>query len=72
MMENLVRISTLPQWGLMEPLPQVLTPLGQQWSWSYLWWRGEVDDRWLLSGVDDRSSILDLGSIRVLWGSVRL
>ena len=46
--------------------------VGQQWSWSYLWWRGEVDDRWLLSGVDDRSSILDLRSIRVLWGSVRL
>ena len=46
--------------------------VGQQWSWSYLWWRREVDDRWLLSGVDDRSSILDLRSIRVLCGSVRL
>ena len=31
-----------------------------------------MDDRWLLSGVDDRSSILDLRSIGVLWGSVRL
>jgi len=37
-----------------------------------LWWWGEVDDGWLLSRVDNGSSILDLGPVGILRGAVGL